>query len=565
MPEERKKILIGYEYRDTYANLIRILESGCLKNSGARVETRADGSKVICTDGAEYVYGERSAGAGNVAVRMGADGASWFAPIRCGKAFDDGTSEWKQLVYRVARDFHDEYSIIEYKRCDGSGSVNADEVEENIGKLVNRLFGRKDFAILRGGDKGKGSEDIFGASVKLELSGTGQSHYVVMCKIFFRRTSVGVFPISGTEAERIYERLEDAPDNDEPVRLTPEESGNINSITVNAVRDLVEGRFPVSFKESLCFSKKQTVNRETGKAEDNYDLKTYKALAARACANAASVTCTSIQVLGISHVEWINDYYEVAFGGKVYLQAIVGFGGSLTLRCANCGGANLVTSNSVSYKITNEDGLTRTVNKTFDYSRPDLGITDGELAELKKYSEFANHLLSVGCFNARMGKQCTSCVCRSQTVNVDGVMKCADCPYPEVVYTDYSGERPVRYSTSKLTFVNDRLAMVLAENAGKCLRCGRMFSREALIDGKCPLCSDIEGLSGAKKEAAKRRYRRYRNAFSYGVRLNHLFDDKVCLEDDTALVFALGRDTYVLDKSGLTAGGGFIAQPARIK
>ena len=143
--------------------------------------------------------------------------------------------------------------------------------------------------------------------------------------------------------------------------------------------------------------------------------------------------------------------------------------------------------------------------------------------------------------------------------------RCADCPYPEVVYTDYTGERPMRYLTGRMTFVNDKLAMVLAENAGTCSRCGRSFSLEALRGGRCGLCSGIEGLSGADREEAKKRYFKYRNAFSHGVRMRHIFDDKVCLEDDTALVFALGNETYVLNKSDLTGDDGFIAQPVRIR
>ena len=190
MPEGRKKVIIGGEYRETYANMVKILRSGYLDGAGAHVETAADGSFVICTDGAEYVYEERAgANSDGAAVAMKKDGASWFAPVRRGMAFDDGTSEWKQLIYRIARDFHDRFSIIEYKRCDGSGNTDAKQVEANVGKIIRRFFNRKDAQIIKGNDKDKGTEDIYGASVKLELSGTGQSHYVVMCKIIFRRTS----------------------------------------------------------------------------------------------------------------------------------------------------------------------------------------------------------------------------------------------------------------------------------------------------------------------------------------------------------------------------------------
>lgn len=565
MPE-RKKVIIGAEYRETYANMVKILRSGYLDGAGARVEQGADGSYIICTDGAEYIYDERSGGdSGGAAVSMKRDGASWFAPVRRGMAFDDGSSEWKQLIYKVARDFHDRFSIIEYKRCDGSGNTDAKAVEENIRKIIRRFFDRGDAQIIKGNDKNKGSEDIYGASVKLELSGTGQSHYVVMCKIFFRRTSDGISPLTAAEAAQINLKLEEAPDNDDPVRLTDDESANINNVTVNAVRELVGGKFAVSFKDSLCFSTRQVLNPETKKYEDNYDLKTYKFLASRARANAAAVTCNSVQVLGISHVEWINDYYEIAFGGRVYLQAIVGFGGSITLRCVNCSGGNLVTSNVISYTVTDENGLTRRVNITLVYDSDDLGVDDAALAEIKEHGEFANHLLTVGCFNARLNKQCSSCVCRSQTIFVDGEMKCADCPYPEVVYTDYSGERPVRYLTGKMTFVNDKLSMVLKENAADCKRCGRTFSTESLVNGLCRLCDGIENPAAADIERAKKLYSKYKNAFSHSVRMKHLFDKKYCMEDDTALVFALGNDTYVLKKIDLENPKGYLKQPEKVR
>lgn len=566
MSEGKKRILIGAEYKETFANLLKILRSGYL-SGGAYADTDGDGNDLICTDTAEYVYSANGGAAaqGGVKLSMGGDGASWFAPVRKGKAFDDGMSEWKQLIYKVARDFHDAFSIIEYKKFDDVGEIDAEAVESNIRKILKRFFNRTDVSVIKGVDREKGCEDIYGASVKLELSGTGQSHYVVMSKIYFRRNGNTVVPLSGAEAAEINARLEDAQDNDDPVTLTESDSADINNVTVNAVRELVNKRYSVSFRDALCFSTRQVLNGETGKNEDNYDLKIYKMLAARAHANKSAVTCNSVQVLGVSHVRWVNDYFDVAFGGKVCLKAIVGFGGSITLRCVNCGGANLITSNVISYKVTDKNGLSRNENFVLDYSKDDLGADDKKLAEIKAYGEFANHLKTLSCENARLGKRCSSCVCRSQIISVGGEEKCADCPYPEVVYTDYTGDRPIRYLTSSLTFVNDKLAMVLEENAALCSRCGRSFSREALTNGQCRVCKSIDGLTEEEQVKAKKLYNKYKNAFSHAERAKHVSDKKYCLEDDTALVFALGRDTYVLDKLDLLSGSGFASKPQKIK
>ncbi|MDE6557863.1 MAG: hypothetical protein K2K39_02030 [Clostridia bacterium] len=567
MSEGKKRIAIGGEYRESFANLLKVLRSGYLAGGSAYADTDSEGRDLICTDTTEYVFDENAAlkNTGGVALSMENDGASWFAPVREGKAFDDGMSEWKQLIYKVAREFHDKFSIIEYKQFDDGGNGNLEAVENNIRKILRRFYSRSDVSVIRGVDRDKGCEDIYGATVKLELSGTGQSHFVVMSKIYFRRNGNTVTPLTGAEAAEINARLEEAQDNDDPVSLSEADSADINNVTVNAVRELVSGRYPVSFKDSLCFSTRRAFNAETGKSEDNYDLKTYKKLASRAYANKSAVTCNSVQVLGVSHVRWVNDYFDVAFGGKVCLKAIVGFGGSISLRCVNCGGANLITSNVISYKFTDKNGLTHSENIVLDYSVDDLGLSEEKLAEIKTYGEFNNHLNTVGCFNSRLGKQCTACVCRSQTISVGGETKCADCPYPEVVYTDYTGDRPVRYLTSKLTFVHDRLAMVLEENAALCSRCGRSFSKEALSGGQCRLCNSIDGLSEEEQIKAKKLYNKYKNAFSHAERAKHLSAKKFCLEDDTALVFALGRDTYVLDKLDLLSGSGFVSKPQKIK
>ena len=564
--ERQNRITIGAEYRETFASLVKILRAGCVDVAGAYVKT--DGGKdVICTNTAEYVYDDRasSASGGKVSVKMSGDGASWFAPVRQGKAFDDGMSEWIAFISNVARGFHNKFPIIEYKQCDGSGNADGN-VEKSILKVINRFFDRRDVTVVKGRDKDKGSEDIFGASVKLELSGTGQAHHVVMCKIYFRRTSSAITPIAYAEAAQINARLEEAQDNNDPITLSDTGGEQINTVTVNAVSDLVnDGE---KFKECLCFSTRQVLNPATGRYEDNYDLKTYKALAKRAVSNNAAVTCVSVQVLGISHVKWINDYYEVLFGGKSYLQVIVGFGGSISLRCVNCSGGDMITSNTVNYSFKDQNGEKHAESVTLDFTRDDLGVNDEKLAEIKKYSEFANHLLTVSCnLSNRFGKQCVSCVCRSRMVSVGGVAKCADCPYPEVVYTDYTGDGRIKYLTDRLTFVNDRLAMALTENTARCSRCGRAFTKESIEQssskGQCLLCSGIENLSGSERIKAKKLYSKYKNAFSQAVRFKHLFDSKYCVEDETALVFALGSETYVLSKLSLNENG-FIASPVRI-
>lgn len=114
-----------------------------------------------------------------------------------------------------------------------------------------------------------------------------------------------------------------------------------------------------------------------------------------------------------------------------------------------------------------------------------------------------------------------------------------------------------------MTFVNDKLSLVLADKAQTCSRCGRSFSASALTRGTCKLCSDIDSLDGERSAEAKKRYRKYRNMFAQTTRIKHMFHAKYCLEDDTTLLFALGRDRYLLSKLDLKDTG-FVVSPKKI-
>lgn len=561
MADEKKRIIIGNEYADTFVSLYKLLLTRRLKDAGAEALEDDYGRQIIVTPTREYLLGDKEYIGESQTISMGEDGASWFAAVRQGKTFDDGSSEWKALIKNIAIRFHKAYSIIEYKRCGNDSAVDVKESEEGLRNVAERLFNMPNVTLCKG-NKAKGTQDIYGAFVKLELGGSGQSCYTVMCKIYFRRTGKDIRPISSQEAALINAMLEKAPQNDEKF------DNNVLSVpgeTLGALEKLVNGKYNLKLKDCLCFSNRQTVNPVTNLEEDNYDLKTVKRLVANAVHNNAPIACTSIKVLSISHVKWTNDYYDIYFGNKPVLRAIIGFGGSLSFSCLNCGSREeLIYSNAIDYTFTDEDGSKISRSVAIDPSKKDLGLDDETVNEIKRYSEISKHINKIVCQKvARTNSSCSAYVCSSQMVVDGAIEKCANCPYPEQIYTDYRQETPVRYFTSKLKFAVDKMGMVKEEEVSECECCGRPFTSSALKDGRCPLCADISDMSVEKKQAAKSAYGRYKNMLSHTIRLKHLFQEKYCLEDDTAVLFVLGTDRYVLSKLDLNKTG-YINSPKRI-
>ncbi|MGN1103762.1 MAG: hypothetical protein ACI4QI_02685 [Candidatus Coproplasma sp.] len=561
MAVEKKRIIIGREYAETFASAYKLLQTGRIKEVAAEAASDQLGRPIIVTPTHEYFCGNVRSVESSQAISMGKDGASWFKAIREGKSFDDGSSQWKALIEKIATQFHKQYSIIEYKRC-GDNSASSKSFESGIKNVVERLFDLRSATIKKGmGDAG--TQDIYGAFVKLDLCGAGQACYTVMCKIYFRRTGRNnIRPISSREAAVVNAMLENAPPNDEAVDTI---AASVPDDTLTALDNLVKGVYNLKFKDCLCFSNRQTVNPETNVVEDNYDLKTFKRLISSAVHNNSAITCTAIKVMSISHVKWNNAYYDVYLSGKPVLRAVMGFGGSLSLRCLNCnGGEELIYSNTIDYSFVDENGNKINRSIVLDPERADLGLDEQAVEELKRYSRIADHLNKVFCQRvARTNNSCTAYVCSNQTITDGKSVKCANCPYPEEVYTDYSHGKAEHYFTSTLKFAVDRMAMVKKEEAAECNCCGRTFTKSVLPNGLCPLCADLSDLSEEKKIIAKKTYGKYRNVLSHTLRLKHLFHEKYCLEDDTIVLFALGTDRYVLSKFELNAGG-YINSPKKI-
>ncbi len=545
------KIIIGKEYEEAFRSICRLVEGGCVPPDIVR---RADGREIV-TDAYTFEYAgeDRTAAMGGGAKQaMTGEGASWFAALR-GEAQDDGTAVWLNLIERVAESYHKRYSLIEYKQnVRKVGEAEKQLCLRALQNIAARFFRELPAVSVREGSREDGLEDIYGVSVRCELSGGTGAAVPVLAKVYFRKRGRKLVPLRKEEAKKIDEYLyEIIPSGDGGARPDNADSSETIDAVLSAMETLLYGKKNADgFAQSVCFSGEK-------------DCETVDALLRTISHDNVRLECREVKVLGISHVRWINSSYNVYAGGEPVLRATVGLNDSLSLFCTNCGTGTLIENNGVFCSYTDEDGEVFCRTVMLDPSRENLGITDADADDILRYSEFARHLRFMTCSENPRREGCSRCVCAAQTENLgtedDPVYKCKDCPHPEVVFTDDKG---VRKYTPRLAFARDKMTMIERSEAQVCDCCGRTFSKESMHGRLCAFCSGAAKAAGGEYDGAKKRYRRYAGMFSPFVRMKYAGKPKLCFEEEDVLLFVLGEDRYVFDKLAIGAHG-YIAKPRK--
>ena len=551
-------VIIGREFQKEFESIRTLTERGYVS---ADIIKRASGNLIETeNDTFEFVSGAESAKAEARAYVMERDGASWFANLR-GGGQDNGTAAWLNLIERVAAAYHKQYSLVEYIQSDRVVNIeNKATYLAGIKKIVEAFFPSLG-AFVRDGSREEGVEDIYGISLRVELSGgTGES-VPVLGKIFFRKVAGRYVPIESEVAAEIDAYLATVVPPAASKKQGGERSGSASDIIDAVLREL-NGLFSSSENGGIAHCIVWSGEK---------DAQTVREIADRIAHDNVELECTAVRVLSISHVEWVNPAFIVATESSALLRAIVGLNKDLTLTCLNCGGEPLITNGRVLCSIPGEDGEIEKKSYFLDITRDDFGLKASELEEIRKYSGFSKHYMEIHCpeserpqgdFSAA-SKKCSRRLCAANADNLgtdeEPKFKCKDCPYPEVVFKGRSGER---YFTPGLGFARDRLTLV--EHTQVCKCCGRTFSKENVRNGRCEFCRSAHSLSEKQKEIAKKTFKKYGSVFSVWQRLRYAGKEKLCLEQEDLLLFLLGDDVFVLDKMDVKDYG-YLQNPRRVR
>ena len=542
-----KEILVGKEYKNAFESVCKLLK-GSVPYVDVHVKEVDEKERKIVTQTHIFKYSEEalSSAASGSAMCFTPAGASWFAGLRSGeKETGDGTAQWLSFIESVAKAYHKEYSLLEFKQ---SASAIDEEDERRCRNVLESVlalfFSSLPGAQISGAREKSVPDDIYGISLKAEISGGTGASVPVLGSVYFRMRGGAaggkLVPIPAEEAEEIYKSLYSVIPEGNSSRVDSSGSSSLIDAAIFALDQLLKGKSERTFDECIMFGER--------------DMQTVNELAEKLSHDEACLDCRNISVLGISHVRWTSNAYFVYRGDKRVLRAMVSINGSITLMCENCGtGGALIDNDKIVCRYRDRYGnpvREEIVIKPAEYN---LGLTQEQVDKILKYSEISKHLQSITCAkNPRVQGGCTRCVCAVQLQNMGTaekpVMACKDCPYPEMVYED--GEGGLHY-TPNTSFARDKMTMT-EEEVRECVYCGRKFSAAVMENtNACPLCSS----RSKNEEEGKKRYSKYASVFSPITRIRYIGKRKMCFEDEDMMVFFMGQDRYILDKKDLEKDG----------
>ncbi len=542
-------INIGKKYKEAFDSVCKLCQSGFGPQDDPKIRIVEDGTRreiVVGANTFRYDDGESRERSINENLSYTSDGANWFSALRGEEGINDGMADWIALIERVASNYHKTYSFIEYKQDGKRNNRSLHDVEQGkilIDMVVAELFPHLHAGMTIIDSSQDDAENIYGATLRVELSGGTGVAIPVLAKVFFRQSGYNLIPIGREEGLEIEKSIRSAiPEKNAKIEESKTDTGSIDMV-LTAMDKLLYGNTGMNFGDTMCFSEKDEgivngILRQISR--DNLKLE-----------------CSSVRTLGISHVRWNNSALKVAYGDSIIFRAVVGINGAITLYCMNCKETRhvnnvLLDKSRFSFYITDENNEERLIEGVVK-PKKNLGL-DKETLDILR-AKFSEHLNNPCKDTVVREGRCTRLVCKNGMKNMGSeeapIWRCTDCPYPEVVFYDGGSDK---YSTPTLAFARDKLTLIPKEETATCTVCGRTFSRECVNENnRCKFCS--AGSSPEEVEKAKHTYRKYAGVFSTFARIASIGKEKLCFESEDILMFSIGGKKYVFDKVDLLKKG----------
>ena len=529
----------GADYKEAFSSAQELIKSGLVRGA-LECSVGPDGS--IRHGGNTFVYVEQvqESTLAESQMTMTSEGASWFEGFRrrargeTNAIEEDGTQKWKQFLTALADAYHKQYFLTAFRKTsDGDGKAQLDEYQNFTQNIMSTLFDIVPVTIMPVSERDIEDEDIYGLSLCLQI-GNGMGELIpVLGTVYIKRYGTEFSLMTGFEAEMLEHSLDltddDALSDDEPV----------DSALISLLLDNFEG---------------YTKDPDNHLAESLYFTEEVDYNAVKSCLNATAVAntnlqCRSVQVLGISNIKWKPHAYDVYNGPERIFRIHSSISGGITLFCLGCDVKEPIIDNNILVYI-DKNGKRRDV--TVHPEQAGLGIDATTLEAIRASENITSHYITIGayCKQKVRGGLCTKKRCRKNlielTINGDDekAFFCADCPNPEVVYTDKLGP----HFTRLLTYVPGESTMVPTSETRICTSCERPFR----ADGKATICTFC---SNTHPDEAVENYKKYREILPVSLRLFSGKGEKICLEDDEILLFRLGDKKYIFHKFSLRERG----------
>ena len=540
----KKRIYVGLEYKDAFDSICSLIKGGCLDGLNYSV------SNGIISDGLYEYELMLTSNNRESDLKIGFDknGATWFKALR-GEAVENDDSIWATFIENVGIEYHKRYSFVEFKQQPKSNKEKAmlySKCSVFASNFVNTFYPQFVNKIdVKQVDDESIIDDVYGVSMRVELSGGTGASLPILGKLYFSGEEGVIKPIETVLASHIDETLSNIiPDDAKAESLAL--PSDLVDITLTAIDKIVTSQ-EENLADYLCVTNE----------DDRYAI---NGLIDKLSHENLEVECQRLDILYISHVKLQNYACDVYSRGSKLFRLIVNSDNSITVYCLTCNDSSpLVFRNSIDY--FNEQG--EPISVTLDDTLPNFGLSEFDLDEVKNFSSIGSHFIEVDCSNSGTIATCHTYKCKSQlfevTIKGKSVYKCLDCGRPEVVYTDYKGDK---YYTPHLVYVTDKKAMMpLSEDLYRCSVCGRYYTKTSKNARLCPLCSRVFGLPSRSDFAL---YKYYKSMLSLSTRFFRGASKKACFEDDELIIFKVGRAIFAFNKLNVKDVG-YIKAPKKMR
>ncbi len=536
----------GADYKEAFSSAKALIQSGLVRGT-IDCAVLSDGSIKHGDDIFVFVEQIQEFATEQSRLVMTSEGASWFEGFRrrargeASETEEDGTQKWKQFITALADAYHKRYFLSAFRKTnDGDGAAQLDEYESYAQNMMSTLFDITPVTLSPVSERDIEDEDIYGLSLCLQI-GNGMGELIpVLGTVYIKRYGKDFTLMTGFEAEALEHSL-DLTDDDSLAEETA-----VDSATVSALLDAFEHYTKDEdnhLADSLYFTE----------AVDHDAVKT--CLDATAIAN-MNLQCRSVQILGISNIKWKPHAYDICDGADHIFRIHSSISGGITLFCLGCDVKEPVIDNNILVYV---DKHGKRHDVVIHPEQGNLGLDGATLDAVRASDVVSSHYIPIGahCKQKVRGGMCSKKRCRQNLIELplrggeDTAFFCADCPNPEVVYTDATGT----HFTQTLTFVPSEGGLFPSEETRVCQSCERPFRS----DGKASMCSFCSKFS---RDEAAANYKKYREILPLTLRMFAGKGERLCLEDDELLLFRLGDNKYIFHKFSLRERG-YIQNPKK--
>ena len=551
MDPTKTKVRIGRAYEAAFRSICTLVGNGCIDRN---IIQSCENNRIV-TAQYEFEYDERlETIATKDKIGMLRDGATWFKGVRENQN-ENAMGMWLNLLELVSAEYHKKYSCVEYIKTDlafpadtlGMFKTRIRQVVCALGYAVSdvQLAPRQD-----------SMEDVYALSLRVELFiGAGEPK-PLLCKLYFRHKN-GVFsPIHAEEALSMDTSIADVVSHGtDGSHNTDSEHSMIVDDVLHMLSRFIKGEMELGFTDCMIITNETDRQNFERFLRNELDEEVFLR---NDMGDEISFECRKLKVLGVSHTQWLDPAFHVYVDGQKAFLAKIHADNTLSMFCC-CDDLNnrLIDRNTIPYH-SEETGETERI--FLDIAEPDLGLSADQLDIIRTSSAFSEHFVPISCDETkRRGIECARYLCKPSAlqfvVNGKTCYKCADCPYPEVVYYDPTG-KPLY--TPLLHFDAETLTVVHKDTLS-CALCGRTYSGENMDENAfyCNFCSSAIESAKAKSVSADRRnaYRAYSAMLPLTLRISNVFGKKMCFENEDRLIFFVGKKNFFFDKLNLTDSG----------